>query len=105
MTTPGTASTRARSSRSGRMGSSSCRRTPERGRLGSAGCRGPDVLVQTEEVARVVVALDSRQPVVGQLGVGLVDARLALGFEEVAVDADRAGADGLVVGLRERLVD
>jgi hypothetical protein len=43
--------------------------------------------------------------VVGQVRVRLVDAGLALGLEEVGVHAGRAGAQGLEVGLRERLVD
>ena len=53
---------------------------------------GADVLVEAEEVGRVVVALDLGQPAVGQVGIRLVDAGLALVLEEVRVDPGRARA-------------
>src|SRR5215212_11048956 len=56
---------------------------------------GPDVLVEAEEVVRVVAALERLEPVVLLGPVGLADSLLTLLHQEVYVDAR-------VVGLQRR---
>ncbi len=67
-------------------------------RSGRAGCRTgqdcpgrPDVLVEVEQVGRVVAALDLGQALQGQAGIGLAQPA-RLGPDEVRVDADRVGS-------------
>src|SRR5262249_57882461 len=52
-----------------------------------------DVLVQTEEVVRVVALLERLQPVVAGRPVGLADALLAFVHQEVHVDARVIGLE------------
>ena len=60
---------------------------------------GADVLVHAEQVGRVVAALDLGQALVRAARVGRPDPLLALGLEEVGVDADVVGAERLVERL------
>src|SRR5687768_15051551 len=61
----------------------------------SLGRPGRDVLVEAEEVFRVVLPLDVRQPRVGLPRIRLVDACGALVLQEVDVNAGAFVADGL----------
>ena len=56
--------------------------------------RRADVLVEAEQVRRVVAALDLGQPAIGGVGIGLADPGLALVLEEVRVDPGRAAVGG-----------